>query len=202
MLDKAVKSVYKNMPATFKRKIHRTIRSERKLYNTQNLMDSTALLSTPITNKELQKKVLKKYLQIVEIENTSFCNRTCYFCLNSHIDRKSKSIELDEIVFLKLVNNLSEIDYDKFLNFHRFNEPLANKELILKRVRQARERPPKASFRIFTNGDYAQKEYFEELRDAGVTHILMSYYPTNKDSDRNKVIKAMEKMQQKLGLES
>ena len=60
MLDKAVKSVYKNMPATFKRKIHRTIRSERKLYNTQNLMDSTALLSTPITNKELQKKVLKK----------------------------------------------------------------------------------------------------------------------------------------------
>lgn len=202
MLNKAVKSVYKNMPATFKRKLHRAIRSEGNLYNTQNLIDSTALLSTPITDKELQKRILKKYLQIVEIEIASFCNRTCYFCPNSHIDRKSKSIELDEAVFLKLINNLSEIDYNQWLNFHRFNEPLANKELILKRVRQARERLPKASFRIFTNGDYAQKEYFEELRDAGVTHILMSYYPTNKDYDRNKVIKAMEKMQQKLGLES
>ena len=172
MLNKAVKSVYKNMPTTFKRKLHRAIRSEGNLYNTQNLIDSTALLSTPITDKELQKRILKKYLQIVEIEIASFCNRTCYFCPNSHIDRKSKSIELDEIVFLKLINNLSEIDYDKFLNFHRFNEPLANKELILKRVRQARERLPKASFRIFTNGDYVSKEYFEELRDAGGnTHI-------------------------------
>ena len=88
------------------------------------------------------------------------------------------------------------------MDFHRFNEPLANKELILKRVRQAREKLPKAKLCIFTNGDYAEKAYFEELREAGVTHILMSYYPTNNDYDREKVIKAMEKMQTKTRLKN
>lgn len=168
----------------------------------QNIIDSTSILSIPITDRQAQKKILKKYLQAVEIEIASFCNRTCHFCPNSHIDRKSKSVELDEAVFLKLIENLKEIDYDKWLNFHRFNEPLANKELILRRVKQARQRLPKAKLGIFTNGDYASKAYFEELRDAGISSILMSYYPTNKDYDREKIIKAMKKMQQKLGLES
>ncbi len=203
MLKQAIRYAYKRTPNRLKSKLYNLMDTDSFYTNKiQNLIDSTAILSTPITDRESQKRILKKFLQAVEIEIASFCNRTCYFCPNSHIDRKSKSIELDEAVFLKLVNNLSEIDYDKFLNFHRFNEPLANKELILKRVRQARERLPKAKFCIFTNGDYAGKEYFEELREAGVTHILMSYYPTNKDYDRDKVIKAMEKMQQKLGLES
>lgn len=203
MLKQAIRYAYKKTPSHFKGKLYNLIETD-SLYTdkVQNLIDSITMLSTPITDRESQKKILKKHLRVVEIEIASFCNRTCYFCPNSHIDRKSKSIELDEAVFLKLLDNLSEIDYDNLLDFHRFNEPLANKELILKRVRQARERLPKAKFCIFTNGDYASKEYFEELREAGVTHILMSYYPTNNDYDREKVIKAMEKMQKKLGLKS
>ena len=203
MLKQAIRYAYKKTPNRLKSKLYNLMDTDSFYTNKiQNLIDSTAMLSTLITDKALQKRILKQFLQAVEIEIASFCNRTCYFCPNSHIDRKSKSIELDETVFLKLIDNLGEIDYDKFLNFHRFNEPLANRELILKRVRQARERLPKAKFCIFTNGDYAEKAYFEELREAGVTHILMSYYPTNNDYDREKVIKAMEKMQKKLGLES
>ncbi|CAM3314476.1 radical SAM/SPASM domain-containing protein [Helicobacter labetoulli] len=203
MLKQAIRYAYKHTPNRLKSKLYNLIDTDSFYTNKiQNLIDSITMLSTPITDRELQKRILKRFLQAVEIEIASFCNRTCHFCPNSHIDRKSKSIELDEAVFLKLIENLREIDYAEWLNFHRFNEPLANKELILKRVRQARERLPKAKFCIFTNGDYAQKAYFEELREAGVTHILMSYYPTNKDYNRDKVIKAMEKMQQRLGLES
>ncbi|BAM33504.1 radical SAM domain-containing protein [Helicobacter cinaedi CCUG 18818 = ATCC BAA-847] len=203
MLKRAIRYAYKKVPNRLKSKLYNLMDTDSFYTNKiQNLIDSITMLSTPITDRESQKRILKQFLQAVEIEIASFCNRTCYFCPNSHIDRKSKSIELDEVVFLKLIDNLSEIDYDKFLNFHRFNEPLANRELILKRVRQARQKLPKAKFCIFTNGDYAEKAYFEELREAGVTHILMSYYPTNKDYDREKIIKAMEKMQQKLSLES
>ena len=203
MLKQAIRYTYKKTPSYFKGKLYNLINTDSFYTNkVQNLIDSITMLSTPITDRESQKKILKKHLQVVEIEIASFCNRTCYFCPNSHIDRKSKSIELDEAVFLKLLDNLSEIDYDNLLDFHRFNEPLANKELILKRVRQAREKLPKAKLCIFTNGDYASKEYFEELKDAGANNVLMSYYPTNNDYDRNKVIKAMEKMQKKLGLES
>lgn len=124
----------------------------------QNLIDSITMLSTPITDRESQKRILKQFLQVVEIEIASFCNRTCYFCPNSHIDRKSKSIELDEVVFLKLIDNLSEIDYDKFLNFHRFNEPLANRELILKRVRQARQKRFQRQSFVFLQMAITQKK--------------------------------------------
>ena len=97
----------------------------------QSFIDAIVLLSTSITDRELQKQILKHYLRLVELEIASFCNRTCYFCPNAHIDRKSTSTELDEAVFLKILNNLAEIEYSKDISFHRFNEPLANKELIL-----------------------------------------------------------------------
>ncbi|WP_334083044.1 radical SAM/SPASM domain-containing protein [Helicobacter typhlonius] len=168
----------------------------------QSFIDAIVLLSTSITDRELQKQILKHYLRLVELEIASFCNLTCYFCPNAHIDRKSTSTELDEAVFLKILNNLAEIEYSKDISFHRFNEPLANKELILKRVRQTRQKLPKAKLNIFTNGDYVSKSYLEELRDAGINWILMSYYPTQKHFDREQILKAMQKMQQKLGLES
>ena len=115
-------------------------------------------------------------MRIIEIELASFCNRKCWFCPNSFIDRKSQSIELPDATYLKLINNLAEIDYDKLLNFHRFNEPLANKDLILKRVKQARSALPRAKLGIYTNGDYLDRAYLDALRDAGVTLIVMSYY--------------------------
>ncbi|WP_334089930.1 radical SAM/SPASM domain-containing protein [Helicobacter typhlonius] len=200
---RAIKFAYKHSPMFLKT-------TTRKLTNVdgfytqkfQNHINSIINLSTPITDKALQKQILKHYLQIVEIEIASFCNRTCWFCPNSHIDRKSASIQLPEQTFLKIIENLAEIDYDKSLNFHRFNEPLANRELILKRVTQARKLLPKAKFTIFTNGDYAQREYFEALQDAGVNNILMSYYyGKNQSFDKQKVIiPAMKKMSHKLGL--
>ncbi|MGX3043813.1 radical SAM/SPASM domain-containing protein [Helicobacter sp. T3_23-1056] len=141
-------------------------------------------------------------MRIIEIEIASFCNRKCWFCPNSLIDRKSQNIELPEATYLKLINNLAEIDYDKLLNFHRFNEPLANKELILKRVKQARSALPHAKLGIYTNGDYLDRAYLDALRDAGVTLIVMSYYfEKNKQFDIKSVETAMDAKARKLGLQ-
>ncbi|MCX2717101.1 radical SAM protein [Helicobacter sp. MIT 21-1697] len=199
-VKKVIKSAYKHAPLSFQNKLFNLVTGNNN--RLQKLIDSMMLLCTPISNREIQKHILKCHLYKVEFEIASFCNRTCYFCPNSHIDRKSTSVELDEAVFLKILDNLAEIEYDKELSFHRFNEPLANKELILKRVKQARQKLPKAKLDIFTNGDYVSKEYLQELKDAGVNWVLMSYYPMQKDFDRTQIIKAMQKMQQKLGLES
>ena len=106
-------------------------------------------------------------------------------------------------MFAKLIDNLAQIDYDKDLNFHRFNEPLADMELLLKRVSQARAKLPKARFTIFSNGDYINRDKLEKLKNAGVNSMLMSYYyGREKSYDKESVIlPAIEKMRQKLGLD-
>ena len=45
-------------------------------------------------------------LKLVEIEIFNYCNRTCEFCPNETIDRKSKVIELPELCFLNTLEEL------------------------------------------------------------------------------------------------
>ena len=170
--------------------------------NLPNVLSRYAALTTPTHDRESAKKLLKDNLRVIELEISAFCNRTCWFCPNSLIDRKQK-IELPESVFLRCIDNLAEIEYEGVLNFHRFNETLADRELILKRLRQARSRLPKPKLGIFSNGDYLTREYLDELREAGMSYMLMSYYlKKNESFDKARVLKpAMQKMADKLGLE-
>lgn len=167
------------------------------------ILQDYAKLVTPTNDRETQKQILKRNVRLVEIEIASFCNRKCWFCPNSFVDRYSSSIELPEHVYLKIIDNLAEIDYSGMINFHRFNEPLANKELILKRVKQARKSLPKALLGIFTNGDYLDRDYLDSLREVGIGHITMSYYfGKNIEFDVENVIKpAINKMANKLNLQ-
>lgn len=166
-----------------------------------NALHHYITLTTPTYDKQAQKQLLKDNLRVIEIEISSFCNRTCWFCPNSIIDRK-QTIQLPESVFLRCIDNLAEIEYEGTLNFHRFNETLADKELILKRLSQARSKLPKAKLGIFSNGDYLTREYLDELRDAGMSYMIMSYYLKKSENfDKTKVLKpAMQKMADKLKL--
>lgn len=49
-------------------------------------------------------KVKYKYIRMVEIEIFSFCNRKCWFCPNSFIDRNSTNILMQEELYLKILN--------------------------------------------------------------------------------------------------
>lgn len=164
-------------------------------------LDRYVALTTPTHDREAQKKLLKDNLRVIEIEISSFCNRTCWFCPNSIIDRKKK-IEFPESVFLRCIDDLAEIEYEGDLKFHRFNETLADKELILRRLSQARSKLPKAQLGIFSNGDYLTRQYLDELKNAGMSYMVMSYYLKKGETfDKNKVLKpAMQKMAQKLNL--
>lgn len=128
-----------------------------------------------------KKRVFKENVQHVEIGISSFCNRKCWFCPNSIIDRYSKNIELKEDLFLKLLRELKEINYSNKVFFHRYNEPLYNKELLIKRLKQAREYLPQSYIHIVTNGDYLTLDYLKELKNAGVNEISVSFYYNGND---------------------
>lgn len=165
-----------------------------------DILERYVNLITPTTDKEAKKRLFKQSVKLIEIEIASFCNRKCWFCPNSFVDR-TQSVRLDESVYLSILEDLAKIDYSGVLNFHRFNEPLADKELILKRVKEARDALPKAILGIFTNGDYLDRIYLDELREAGVSFILMSYYfGKNEEFEAKKIKPAFDKMALKLGL--
>lgn len=192
LIPKGVKSKIKTALAT-------TIADSVSQANS-DILEHYAALTTPTTDKEAKKRLFKQSVKLIEIEIASFCNRKCWFCPNSFVDR-TQSVRLDESVYLSILEDLAKIDYSGVLNFHRFNEPLADKELILKRVKEARDALPKAILGIFTNGDYLDRIYLDELREAGVSFILMSYYfGKNEEFEAKKIKPAFDKMALKLGL--
>jgi radical SAM protein with 4Fe4S-binding SPASM domain len=143
------------------------------------------------SNSEVNKKYFKDNLKLIEIEVFSYCNRKCWFCPNSYIDRKSETILMSEISYLSILDQLKEIDYDKEITYSRYNEPLSKKDIILKRIKQAREYLPKAKLRTNTNGDYLSLDYIYELRDAGLNELFIQQYLGNKqkyDHKRSKRI--------------
>jgi MoaA/NifB/PqqE/SkfB family radical SAM enzyme len=138
----------------------------------------------------------KNQLKLIEIEVYSYCNRKCWFCPNSYINRHSNNNVMPEEMYLSILNQLAEIDYDKEITYSRYNEPLAYREIILKRISQARETLPKAKLRTNTNGDYVTLDYIYALRDAGLNELFIQQYLANNELYDH--AKMRKRMQQKI----
>ena len=102
-------------------------------------------------------------LKLVEIEIFNYCNRTCEFCPNVTIDRKSAVIELPESCFLNTLQELKDQDFDGYVTFNRYNEPLSQDELLKKRAKQVREYLPNVTLIFNTNGDFLTKKRLDGL---------------------------------------
>jgi MoaA/NifB/PqqE/SkfB family radical SAM enzyme len=177
-----------------KEKLH--ILSEQELIDD---ISSVGQLLFPIQKKH-QHECFKRFVNIFEIEVFSFCNRTCSFCPNSYIDRKSKNHFMDENLYIKVMSELAEVNYDGIVWYSRYNEPLADR-IILKRIQQARQLLPNARLQTYTNGDYVTREYLNDLADAGLNEIRIMRYPTAEDKSKPKTAQIrMSKMVEKLGL--
>jgi radical SAM protein with 4Fe4S-binding SPASM domain len=126
------------------------------------------------------RALFKSSVEVVEIETFSYCNRVCWFCPNSKIDRRSANHYMDEDLYLKILNDLSTIDYAGAIQYGRYNEPLSDR-IILTRIRQARQALPAAHLYTHTNGDYLTRELLEELREAGLNRVRVQVYLGNKE---------------------
>jgi hypothetical protein len=129
---------------------------------------------------ERARELLKRSVNLVEIEVFSYCNRVCWFCPNSRIDRRSANNYMDEGLYRRILEDLRSIAYDGIITYSRYNEPLADR-VILDRLRQARERLPGATLYTHTNGDYLTPALLDELRDAGLNVLRVQVYLGNDD---------------------
>ncbi|GMO56786.1 MAG: hypothetical protein Ta2D_01930 [Rickettsiales bacterium] len=147
-------------------------------------------LMNEITEKGKQKQIFKEFVSYVEIGVHSKCNRECWFCPNSFIDRHSENILMEDKVFHSILKSLQEIEYNNTLSFHRYNEPLIDKDYIIKRVKEAREYLPHCYLFLNTNGDLLTKEILQELKNAGLNQMrIQCYLGKNEEFDIEKVLK-------------
>lgn len=102
---------------------------------------------------------------------SSYCNRKCTYCPNSVADRKTHKNFMSDALFFSILRQLCQINYRGIIYIHRYNEPLADKDYTLSRIRDIRVFVPNARVQIFTNGDYLDRAYLDELAALGVDEI-------------------------------
>ena len=122
-----------------------------------------------------KRELFRKHVQLVELEPHAFCNRTCSFCPNSFLDRRSPKDALDLELYQRILGELQHIHYAGVLRFARYSEPMAF-DHIYGMVATAREALPSAEIDLISNGDYLRPERVERLRKAGLDVLRISIY--------------------------
>lgn len=139
---------------------------------------------------------------MVEIEIFSYCNRKCWFCPNSFIDRNSTNILMLEELYLKILNELESINYNKVVSYSRYNEPTSNREIFIKRLKQAKTIIPNATLHTNTNGDFLTRDYLDELYESGLKSMnIQSYLSKNEIFNTDNIKIKIDIMAEKLGLD-
>lgn len=134
----------------------------------------------PLMDRQEAIALFARSVTMVEIETFSYCNRRCWFCPNSVVDRHSTTEYMDEALYLRLLDQLAEAGYRQMISYSRYNEPLANR-IILTRLAQARRALPGALLHTNTNGDYLTRGYLEELVAAGLRSLNIQIYLANEE---------------------
>ena len=97
-----------------------------------------------IDDPALQREVFRKSINRVEIETHSYCNRRCDYCPNVTGDRLGPNVPMAEAVWRRIVSDLAEVSYSGAMVLTSYNEPLYDRELILRRLAEAHRALPAA----------------------------------------------------------
>jgi MoaA/NifB/PqqE/SkfB family radical SAM enzyme len=117
------------------------------------------------------RALFKHSVASISIAISSYCNRQCSYCPNSVADRKSHRFNMDDALFFSILRQLGAIGYDGLIHIHRYNEPLADRDYALARMRDIRAFLPNAPIRVFTNGDYMDRRYVDSMDRLGVAVV-------------------------------
>ena len=102
-----------------------------------------------ISDSRQAAALFKASVRLIEIEIHSYCNRTCDFCPNSFLDRRSHKTVLDPALYSKIMDDLASIDYRGVITYSRYNEPTSDRPLFIERLREARAKLPNAQLNNF-----------------------------------------------------
>ena len=116
-----------------------------------------------------------KFVCIVNIETSTFCNKKCTYCPISTFDRRTQVL-MDDNIFSNIVFDLKSINYSSTISLNIFNEPLADKSFYGK-ITKIRDACPDAFIKFNSNGDYIKLDVLDKLVSLGVNAIFVTLHP-------------------------
>jgi len=190
----------KTMPNNFEMKLNKLPAS---LYWPEFLAQDKAeilsLLSSYREDSDYIKYLFKKYVVVVLIETSSYCNRTCGYCPLGFFDRSVQN-RIDDGTWDTVLSQLKSINYDSVVGLQLYNEPLAD-ETIVDKIADVKERLPATFIKMHSNGDYLDGRMVEKLANAGLKAILVTLHPGKdqpyEDQDR---LRHFAKFFQRIGM--
>ena len=157
---------------------------DRKVFNTQENFD-LSLLKYSELSENISEQLFKKYVELVCLEMSYYCNRACNYCPVHDLERSDKDLEIPEDIFVSVLNSLNKIDYKERISLNLFNEPLASKNFH-KNVSRIKQKVPKAILSLGSSGDYIKSlDDLKKLDNCGVNEILFTMH-TPKDKAWNR----------------
>lgn len=140
----------------------------------------------------------KANMRLVEFEPHSYCNRKCWFCPNSFLDRRGPVKFLDRDIYMQVLLDLASIDYSESLCYAGWCEPQSQPGLP-EMVSAAKQLLPNARLFSNTNTDYISTEVVEHLAAAGLGVLKCQLYfgkdePFHDDAVRYKMERLKEQL--------
>lgn len=129
-----------------------------------------------LSDRQRAMALFKASVHWVEIEIHSYCNRTCAFCGNAFLDRRSHKTVMDPAVYSKIMDDLASIEFAGTIRYSGYNETTADRPLFLTRLGEARAKLPNARLKVYSNGDYLDADYIRAMRDAGLNSLSVMAY--------------------------
>ena len=148
-----------------------------------------------------KRKLFKNNVELVSLELNSQCNRQCWMCTNSVLDRHSENKKLPRPALEKVLSELREIHYNCDISLSVFNEPMLNDNLD-ESICLIKSYLPDAPIHFNTNGDYLTAERLEQLEKLGLDFLPVSLYvdTPEKPWTRADAEQAIEKAAKRLGV--
>ena len=140
----------------------------------------------------------KANMRFFEIEAHSYCNRKCWFCPNSFIDRTGPVKFLDYKIYFQVLKDLASINYSGTMVFAGFSEPFSQTEII-EYIGYAKKSLPDAMLSASSNTDYLTTDLVRSAERSGLNVIRAQLY-FDKEQDYNDIAirKKMDTLKSKL----
>ena len=149
--------------------------------------------------QEESKNLFKKYVEIINLETSAYCNRVCPYCPVSIYERKDKTIKISESVLSSVITALKEVDYAKRISLNLYNEPLYNK-FIFEVLSKLNRELPNSVLHLNSNGDYIKSEdALLKLEQSGLKEIHITLHsPPKSKWNKNSRQKALKRFAKKI----
>lgn len=123
--------------------------------------ENTRLYRLLYANREIKKWSVKNthIFTYIEIETLNRCNGKCSFCPINATAPQRQYAKMDEQVFKKIIDELSEMGFDRKVALFSNNEPFLD-ERIIDFAKYARNKLPKAYLFLYSNGTVLTMEKF------------------------------------------